>query len=163
MLLISGLWGTITTMAHTFSNVVLHVVFGTKNRTPSLDAEIKPRLFAYVAGIVNEIGGKALVINGTSDHVHLLITLPPTIAISDAMRVVKANSSKWVNEQWPSRAAFAWQSGYAVFSVSQSNCDSVVKYIAGQEEHHRKVTFRGEYLAFLKKHGIPHDERYVWE
>lgn len=150
-------------MAHTYSKILLHVVFGTRNRVPHLDPAIRPKIFAYMTGIVHELEGKVLAINGPSDHVHLLVMLPPTIAISDALRVIKTNSSKWIHETWTSRARFAWQSGYAVFSVSQSKCDAVVKYIAGQQQHHRKVTFRAEFLALLKRHGIEYDERYLWE
>jgi REP element-mobilizing transposase RayT len=150
-------------MAHTFTNLLTHVIFSTKDRVPHIDAELKPDLFAYMGGIVREIDGKALGINGTADHVHLLIKLPPTIAISDAMRVLKTNSSRWVHEQWDSRSAFGWQTGYGAFSVSQSNVPAVLRYIANQEEHHRKVSFQEEFLAYLKKHGIEYDERYIWE
>jgi REP element-mobilizing transposase RayT len=93
----------------------------------------------------------------------LLVSLPPNIALADAVRTVKANSSRWVHQKWVSREAFAWQSGYGAFSVSQSNRAEVEKYIANQEEHHRHVSFQEEFLAFLKRHGIAYDERYVWD
>ena len=113
--------------------------------------------------MVREINGKAYSINGTADHVHLLINLPPTIALSDALKVVKANSSRWASERWVTKRSFGWQTGYGAFSVSRSNVPDVIKYIAGQEEHHRKITFKEEFIAFLKKHEINYDERYIWE
>ena len=107
--------------------------------------------------------GVALTINGVEDHVHMLLSLPPMVAIAEAMRVVKANSSKWVHEKWPQRAAFAWQTGYGAFSVSQSQAESVKKYISEQEQHHKHTTFQEEFIAFLTRHGIAYDERYIWQ
>lgn len=109
------------------------------------------------------MGGKALIVNGTADHVHLLIWLPPRLPVSDALRVLKTNSSRWAHENGITRRAFAWQAGYGAFSVSQSNAPQVIKYIANQEEHHRKASFQEEFLAFLKKHGIEYDKRYLWD
>ncbi|HMD98346.1 MAG TPA: IS200/IS605 family transposase [Terriglobia bacterium] len=148
-------------MAQTFSNLLTHVIFSTKDRFPLISSELRPDLLAFMGGIVRELNGKALTVGGTADHVHLLVNLPPTLAIADALRVVKANSSKWVHET-KGRSKFAWQAGYGAFSVSQSNAASVIKYIAGQEEHHRGFTFQEELLTLLKKHGIPYDERYIW-
>ena len=150
-------------MAHTFTNLLAHIIFSTKDRAPFIDAELKPELLAYLGGMVREVNGQAYGINGTADHVHLLVSLPPTIALSEAMKVLKANSSRWVSEKWRARKAFGWQTGYGAFSVSKSNAPDVLKYIADQEEHHRKVTFKEEFIAFLKKHGIEYDERYIWE
>ena len=150
-------------MAHTFTNLLTHVIFSTKDRMPCIDAELKPELLAYVGGMVREVGGKAYAINGTADHLHLLISLPSTIALSDAMRAVKANSSRWIGEKWSARKLFGWQTGYGAFSVSKSNVNEVVKYIQNQEAHHRKVTFQEEFIAFLKKHRIVYDERYIRE
>jgi len=93
----------------------------------------------------------------------MLATLPPKLAVADALRDLKTNSSRWVHEQWPSRRAFAWQTGYSAFSVSESNAEAVAAYIEGQGEHHRKVTFQQEYLAFLTRHGIEYDQRHVWD
>ena len=150
-------------MAQTFTSLLVHVIFSTKGRTPSLDDELRPRLFAYMGGIIRELGGVPLIVNGVADHLHELLSLPPTVALADMMRTQKANSSKWVHEQWPRREAFAWQAGYGAFSVSQSNLEAVRTYIANQEEHHQRVTFQEEFLAFLKRHGIAYDERYIWE
>ena len=149
-------------MAHTFSNLLYHVVFGTKGREPSIDRELRADLHAYLGGIVRELHGSPIIINGTFDHVHALIKLPPTIALSDAIRVVKTNSSKWVHDE-RRRAKFAWQSGYSAFSVSESGVPGVTKYIEQQEEHHRKKTFAEEYIEFLEKHSVVYDPRYVFE
>ena len=92
----------------------------------------------------------------------MLVSLPPTVGVADALRLIKANSSKWVHEAYPAHAEFAWQHGYAAFSVSASNAGDVMKYIAGQEEHHRRMTFQEELVLFLKKHGVKYDERYIW-
>ena len=150
-------------MPHSYTSLFTHVIFSTRDRRPDLDVDVRPRVFAYMGGIIRELGGTALAINGPADHVHLLLALPATVALADAMRVVKTNSSRWVHEQWPQRRAFAWQTGYGAFSVSRSNVDEVERYIAGQEEHHRHVTFQEEFLAFLQRHGVAYDPRYVWE
>jgi len=148
-------------MAQTFSSLLTHVIFSTKDRFPLISSELKPDLLAFMGGTVRELNGRALTVGGTANHVHLLVSLPPTLAIADALRVVKANSSRWVHEM-KGRSKFGWQAGYGAFSVSQSNAASVVKYIAEQEEHHRRFTFQQELLTFLKKHGITYDERYIW-
>jgi REP-associated tyrosine transposase len=150
-------------MAHTFTNLLVHVIFSTKDRSPSIDSEMKPQLLAYVGGIVRELKGKAYAINGTADHIHLLSNIPPTLALSDALRTIKTNSSRWVHDQGASHQAFGWQTGYGAFSVSRSNVPDVIRYINNQEEHHRKISFQEEFVAFLKKHGIEYDERYIWE
>ncbi len=150
-------------MAHTFTHLLTHIIFSTKNREPLLDSELKSRLFPYMGGIVRELGGAAILINGPSDHVHLLISFPSTKSISDFMRVVKTNSSRWVHEQFPSKQNFAWQTGYAAFSVSESNRAAVEKYISNQEEHHRVASFKDEFVSFLQKHGMEYDEKYLWD
>jgi REP element-mobilizing transposase RayT len=146
-------------MPHTFTNLLTHVVFSTKDRAPLIKDEMRAQLHAYLGGIVREMQGTAFIVNGTTDHVHLLISLPPSVALSDAMRVLKTNSSRWMNDE--KRVAFAWQAGYGAFSVSQSNAKAVSEYIARQEEHHRKISFREEFVAFLRKHEIEYDERYL--
>jgi len=148
-------------MAHTESNVVLHVIFSTKNRAPLITLEMRADLFAYLGGIVREMQATALIINGTADHVHMLIRIRPVQAVAEVVRVVKANSSRWVREKWSAR--FAWQTGYGVFSVSESHVPEVSRYIANQVEHHKKRTFQEEFVAFLKKNKIEYDERYIWE
>ena len=150
-------------MPHTYTSLLVHLIFSTKDRRPYLDAELRPRLFAYMGGILRELGSTPVLINGPEDHVHALTSLPATLALSDLMRVVKTNCSRWVHEQWPQRRQFAWQSGYGAFGVSRSNADEVERYIAGQQEHHRHVGFQEEFLAFLKRHDVPFDPRYVWD
>jgi putative transposase len=148
-------------MSHTFTHLVVHLVFGTKDRSPHIGVGVKEALFAYMGGIVREIGGKAVLVNGMPDHVHLLLSLPPTLGPAEVIRVVKANSSKWVHEKWPERRTFGWQQGYGAFSVSRSAVKDVEDYITNQEEHHRKMSFQDEFTALLKRHGIEYDERYL--
>ena len=150
-------------MPHNFTNLLTHVIFSTKDRVPTIKPELKADLHAYMGGIVRELKGKPVTVDGTHDHVHLLLWMPPTISISETMRVLKANSSKWVNQERSPKPTFAWQTGYGAFSVSHSSAPSVVKYIRGQEEHHKKVSFQEEFVSFLKKNGIEYDERYIWE
>jgi REP element-mobilizing transposase RayT len=103
-----------------------------------------------------------LIINGPADHVHLLVSLPATESIAELLRVVKTNSSRWVHEQIPAQKRFAWQAGYAAFTVSGSRAADVRAYIAAQQEHHRRVSFQEEFLTFLRKHGLAYDERDLW-
>ena len=150
-------------MAHTFANLLTHIIFSTKGRQPFLNGEFKPQVLAYLAGIVRHLQGVPMEINGSADHVHLLVSLRPALSVAELVRVLKSNSSGWVHEKWPSRKWFAWQEGYGAFSLSQSHAGQVLRYIQGQEEHHRKVSFQDEFVAFLKKHGIAYDERYIWQ
>jgi REP element-mobilizing transposase RayT len=150
-------------MTHTFTHLATHVIFATKNRAPLINPNMKADLYAYMGGIVREMGGKAIHINGMPDHVHLLIYLPPTVAMAEAVRVLKANSSRWVHERWRDSRRFGWQRGYGAFSVSRTAIPDVERYIASQEQHHRKVTFEQEFLVLLKLHEIEYDERYLWQ
>ena len=150
-------------MAHTFTNLLSHITFSTKDRASLIDTDLKPRLLGYMNGIVQETGGKVFSINAVPDHVHMLVNLPPTLAMSDVLRVVKTNSSRWIHETWKSRSEFKWQAGYGAFSVSRSNVPSVARYIEKQEAHHRKVTFQEEFIKLLEKHQIGYDPRYIWE
>jgi putative transposase len=148
-------------MPHTSGNILLHFIFSTASRRPLIKPEFRDDLFAYLGGIIREMKGTALIINGINDHVHLLVRVRPIHSASEIVRVVKANSSRWVREKW--KSDFAWQTGYGVFSVSESNVSAVSKYIAGQEEHHKKHSFQEEFVAFLKKNKIVYDERYIWQ
>lgn len=150
-------------MAHTFTNLRTHIIFSPKDRLPVITADLKTRLFAYLGGIIRDLNGKAIIVGGTADHVHLLLSMTPTLSISETLRLLKANSSRWVNRERSTKQAFAWQSGYGAFSVSESSAAAVVKYIQSQEEHHKRVSFQEEFVAFLKKNGITYDERYLWE
>ena len=149
-------------MAHTFTTLLVHATFSTKDRVPVLKGDVGQRVFAYMGGIVRELGAKPFTINGPADHVHFAFRLPPTVCVSDAMRVVKTNSSRWANEQGLGGGGFGWQSGYGAFSVSESNREAVSAYIEDQEEHHKKRDFNAEFEALLRRHGIAYDEAHLW-
>ncbi len=149
------------TLPQTCGNIVAHLIFSTKGREPLIRPEIRADLFAYLGGIIREMRGTALIINGTADHVHVLARIRPAHSAAQIARVIKTNSSRWVHEK--GHIKFAWQAGYGVFSVSESNVGSVTKYIAAQEAHHQKHSFQEEFLAFLKKNNVAYDERYIWD
>jgi len=140
---------------------LVHIVFSTKDRQPFITGAVAPRLHAYLGGIARNRDCTAIAVGGVEDHVHLLIALHPTIALADIVRDLKANSSKWIHED-VGAATFAWQSGYGAFSVSRSNADAVTAYIHSQPDHHATRDFRVEFIALLDKHGVAHDERYVF-
>jgi putative transposase len=148
-------------VAQTCGNVVVHLIFSTKLRQPLIPSDIRSDLFAYLGGIVRELRGTALIINGTCDHVHVLMRIRPAQSIAEIARIVKTNSSGWIRKK--GHKEFAWQAGYGVFSVSESNVPAVTKYIATQEEHHRTRSFQEEFVAFLKKNKVVYDERYIWD
>jgi putative transposase len=147
-------------VAHTSGKILLHLIFSTHERRSLIKSEFRDDLFAYLGGIIREMQGTALIINGASDHVHLLVRVRPIHSAAELARVVKTNSSRWVREKFDPE--FAWQTGYGVFSVSESNVAAVTKYIAEQDEHHKKHSFQEEYVAFLKKNHVEFDERYIW-
>lgn len=150
-------------MPGTYSQLLLHIVFSTKSRTPWLSADVTQRLYPYIGGIVRAERGSLFDIGGVEDHVHLYLRWRPDGALSDLMRTVKSRSSKWVHETFPAFSAFAWQEGYSAFSVSKSQEDAVKRYIAEQAEHHKKEDFKAELLRILRLHGIEFDEKYVFE
>jgi putative transposase len=150
-------------MSQSFVSLYYHLIFSTKGREPTLGDEIRPRLFDYVGGILKSEGSRLLAAGGMPDHAHWLVSLHQKTSVSDTLRAIKANSSKWVHESFPDDRGFAWQAGYGAFSVSFSNLEKVEAYLHGQREHHRTVTFQEEYLAFLRRHRIPFDERYLWD
>jgi REP element-mobilizing transposase RayT len=141
----------------------MHCVFSTKNRRPFITPQLRARLWPYLGGIARENGITALTIGGVKDHVHLLLSLPATMAIAKAMQLIKGGSSKWVHDTFPNQRHFAWQIKYGAFSVSVSLVDKIVAYIERQETHHHKMTFQEEFIALLKKHRIAYDARYPWE
>ena len=147
-------------MPGTFGNIVVHVVFSTKNRLPLLAASTRGILFPYVEGIVKRVGGSLIDVGGMPDHIHLLIRLPTNLSVADAVRTVKANSSKWINEQ-ATHMKFGWQRGYGAFSVSHSDMPRVIDYVRNQERHHRARSFEEELEALLKRHSIEYDKRYL--
>jgi REP element-mobilizing transposase RayT len=147
-------------MPSTYTNLVYHIVFSTKNRQPLITDEFKEELYRYIGGIIRAEGGVQIEIGGVADHVHILAKFKPSIAVSDMLRLIKANSSKWANEG-KSKQHFAWQEGFSAFSVSESQFDLVRRYIRNQEEHHRGQSFQEELVALLEKHGVDYDSRYL--
>jgi putative transposase len=140
-----------------------HCVFSTKERQPLVPPELQDRLWPYLRGIARQNEMKAIEIGGVADHVHILLSLPSTLAIAKAMQLIKGGSSKWVHESFPEHRLFGWQVKYGAFSVSVSQLDKTIHYIQSQAEHHLKMTFQEEFLKLLKKHGIAYNERYLWE
>jgi putative transposase len=140
-----------------------HCVFGTKERQPLISTALRERLWPFMGGIARENEMRAFEIGGVEDHVHILLSLPSTMAISKAMQLIKGGSSKWVHDTFPEHRLFQWQVKYGAFAVSVSLLEKTISYIKGQERHHRKVSFKDEFLALLRKHRIPFDERYLWE
>jgi putative transposase len=146
-------------MSHTYAQNVIHVVFGTKDRRKAIPQLLQRRMWAYVAGICQKLGILVHAVGGMDDHIHLLIQVPPNLAVAKAVLTIKSNSSKWANEE---RCKFAWQQGYAAFSVSSSNVPAVVRYIQNQLVQHRKMSFDVEFLALLKKHDVEFDPKFVF-
>jgi len=128
-----------------------------------LDEETSPRLYDYLGGAIRSEGGIAIIINGCNDHVHILAKLRQDKAVADVLRSMKANSSAWIHRTFSRSADFAWQGGYGAFTVSESQVEKVRQYIANQQTHHQRVSFREEFIALLSAHGIEYDERYLWE
>jgi REP element-mobilizing transposase RayT len=148
-------------MAHTFTSILIHIIFSTKNRDPLLTPDRRQRLFPYMGGILRELQSTPLLLNGTDDHLHILTSLPATRALSDLLKELKAVSSGWARDTLT--PDFGWQTGYAAFSVSQSAAETVRTYIANQERHHQRISFQDEYLQFLKRHNLPYDPRFVFD
>jgi REP element-mobilizing transposase RayT len=142
-------------MAHAYNSTLIHCVFSTKERRPFLSAEIRPRVHAFIGGIARQLGCPALTVGGPADHAHILISLPATLALAVAIQKIKANSTRWIHDTFPSRRDFAWQEGYGSFSIGVSQQAATVAYINSQDEHHARVDFVAEWNAILKKHGIP--------
>jgi REP-associated tyrosine transposase len=138
-------------LAHALVQNFIHIVFSTKDRLKLIPKEKQPRTWAYLAGICHKEKIFVHEIGGMEDHVHMLIQLPPTITLADAVLKIKASSSKWVGRR------FAWQRGYGGFSVSKSTLNAVVRYIRNQEAHHRKMNYEQEFIALLEKHGVSYD------
>jgi putative transposase len=148
-------------MSQTYTDLNYHLIFGTKERRPFLASEHREELCKYVGGVVNGHDGHPIAINAVADHAHLLVRHPPSVALSDFVRAVKAGSSKWLNDSKMRNRAFGWQDGYAAFSVSRSQLGRVAKYVRNQEEHHRTKSFREELISFLERHEVSYNERYL--
>lgn len=150
-------------MPQSLSQVIVHLVFSTKNREPWLDPSLRPRLHAYLATLCRDRACEAYRVGGVADHVHIGLRLGRTVAQSDLVEDLKKISSRWVKEQGAAYAGFFWQRGYGAFSVAYSQLEALIAYIDRQEEHHRTRTFQEEYRELLQKYGIAFDERYVWD
>jgi REP element-mobilizing transposase RayT len=150
-------------MPGTFSQIFIQVVFAVKGRETLLSADWRVDVFRYMAGIIREKEQKPIIVNGVSDHVHLLVGLRPAMSLAALVRDVKNNSSNFINQKKWVRGKFAWQEGYGAFSHSQRELDAVYKYIQNQEEHHRKKSFKAEYHVLLKRFNIEYQERYLFD
>ena len=151
-------------MAQSLAKILLHVVFSTKERRPFLkDPALREELHRYLGGILTNLECQPLIIGGVEDHVHLLFAHSRTATVADVVKELKRGSSVWLKTKSPDLAEFAWQNGYGVFSIGQSQIDDVRAYIAGQEKHHRKISFQEEFRRLLQRYEIAFDERYVWD
>lgn len=149
-------------MPQSYTNLIYHIVYSTKERRPVITGPCQSRLYDYVGGTIRGQGGISLAVNGTADHLHLLAKLRPDKAVSDVLRDLKANASGWMHAVFPKLKDFTWQKGYGAFTVSASQIEQVRNYIARQQEHHRKHSFRDEFIALLRANEIEFDERYLW-
>jgi len=149
-------------MAQSLSKLYVHLVFHTKNNLCLIRKEDKKTLYAYIGSIIKDNGSIPILINGTEDHVHIFCVMSKNIALAALMEEIKRHSSRFIKTLGPQYLQFAWQGGYGGFSVSQSLNDKTKRYIANQEEHHKKMTFKEELIAFLKEYEIDYDDRYLW-
>ncbi len=150
-------------MPQSLSLVIVHIIFSTKDRTPFLDSDTRPHLYAYLATVARNSKCEGYRVGGTADHVHLAVRLGRTNTIAGLVEELKTSSSKWLKTQRSELRQFAWQRGYGAFSVGRAELEDLVAYVGTQEAHHEVRTFEQEYLALLKQHDIPYDERYIWD
>lgn len=150
-------------MNNTYSQIHIHVVFAVKYREALIESSWRERLYQYIATMINNKGHKTLAIGGTPNHIHILLGLRPYQSISSLVLMVKRDSSAWINNEHLTPKRFQWQSGYGAFTYSKSHLPRVIKYIVNQEQHHKKQTFRDEYIDILKKNEVDYDERYVFD
>lgn len=150
-------------MANTYTQIHVHFVFAVKYRQAVIHTNWKNDLYKYISGIIKNNNHKVLAINGVSDHVHVLIGIRPAQSISELMKSIKQNSSKWINENKFTNIHFEWQEGYGAFSYSKSQLSAVADYIENQEEHHKKNTFKEEYINFLEKFEVDYDEKFIFK
>ncbi|MDQ7816255.1 MAG: IS200/IS605 family transposase [Melioribacteraceae bacterium] len=149
-------------MANTYSQLYIHVVIVVKGRESLITTHIRDDLYKYISGIISNKNQKLLAIGGMPDHLHIFISMNPDMKLSDLVRDIKANSSKWINENRFVKGKFNWQEGYGAFSYAKSQRDKVIKYIMNQERHHHKKSFREEYIDMLKKYDISYAEKYLF-
>jgi putative transposase len=149
-------------VSHSYSSNRIHLIFSSKNHEKRISEELQTRLWPYMAGIAGNHGFEAIKVGGVDDHAHALLLLPPALPLAKAVQVLKSCSSKWINETKAAGRDFAWQEGYGAFSVSASQTEGVIRYIAGQAAHHAKRSYEDEFLDFLKKYGVSYDAAYVF-
>ena len=150
-------------MPGTYSQLYIQIVFAVKGRENLIKKEWRDELHKYISGIITGKGQKSIIVNGVADHIHCFVGLKPSMSISDLVRDIKNNSSKYVNENGWVKGKFSWQEGFGSFSYSHSHIDNVYQYILNQEQHHKKKTFKQEYLEFLEKFRIEYNEKYLFE
>jgi REP element-mobilizing transposase RayT len=150
-------------MPQSLASILVHIIFSTKNREPLIHPEIEPELFPYMATTCKSLNSPALLINGTMDHVHLLVSLGRKMSVADLIEELKSSSSRWIKSKGPKYREFYWQNGYGAFSIGQSGVNALKEYIELQKEHHRVRTFQEEFREFLRKYEMEYDERYVWD
>jgi REP element-mobilizing transposase RayT len=150
-------------MANTYSQIYIQIVFAVYGRENLIKSEWKDELYKYITGIVKNKKQKLLAINGVADHIHILLNIKPNIALSDLVRDIKANSSRFINEKKYIKGKFSWQEGFGAFSYSILQLDDVIKYIENQAEHHEETSFKDEYLRYLKRFEVEFDEKYVFD
>jgi REP element-mobilizing transposase RayT len=150
-------------MSNTYTQIYIHIIFSVKGRQNLIQKNWRDELHKYICGIINGKDEKVYAIGGIADHIHLLVSIKPNISISDLVRDIKANSSKWINEKQMVVGKFQWQEGFGAFSYSQSQIDTVIAYINNQEKHHEKNTFKDEYLDLLRKFNVEYNEKFLFE
>jgi len=150
-------------MSGTFSQIYIQVVFAVKGRDAGIGKDWEERFYQYITGIIRTKEQKLIAIGGTSNHIHIFIGMKPSCCLSDLVREVKKSSNEFVKDNKLCKYKFSWQEGFGAFSYGHSQIDAVVKYVLNQKEHHRKITFKEEYIKFLKKFEIEHDEKYLFE
>lgn len=150
-------------MANTYTQIHIQTVFAVQNRQSLIGSEWNDDLYRYITSIIQNNDHKLLQINGMPDHIHILFGMRPIQSLSDLMKQVKQDSSKWINQNGIASGTFSWQQGYGAFSYSKSQLPRVIKYIQNQQEHHKMKTFREEYLALLETHDVNYDERYIFK
>ena len=150
-------------MSHSLVSNHIHLVFATKGRERCLTPEIRERIWKYLGGIARDSNLKPIVVGGYDDHCHLLISIPPTVSIAQAVKLLKGSSSRWISQTFPELKNFAWQPGYGAFGIGVSQIDRTIQYINNQEEHHSKNSFEEEYVGFLDHHHISFDRKTLWQ
>lgn len=149
-------------MANTYSQIYVHIVFAVKGRRNNISKNWKDELYKYITGIVTNKNQKLMIINGMPNHIHILLGIKPNCNLSDLVRDIKANSSKWINEKRFVNGKFEWQTGFGAFSISQSQIKKVATYIENQEAHHAKKSFKDEYIEFLKAYDVDYKDEYLF-